>query len=490
MEYKLENMEEKIHLSTKENMDFVKAVFKNATDVVFRDFYAGNRKLGLVYIDGMADKDLLNDFLLKPAMANKDKIDGFETLKNSIISVSDIKDVTKMSDGILSVLSGETLVFVEGLSYAHVIANRSWPNRGIGEPAGETVIRGSREGFTETIRFNTALVRRRIRDTRLKVESKQIGVRSKTDIAIMYIEDIVDPEILGELKERLDNINLDAILDSGYIEQYIEENPFSPFPQIQSTERPDVVAAGLYDGRIGILVDNSPFALIVPAVMATFLQSPDDYYNRWLNGSIVRIIRFLAIMLAIVLPALYVAITSFHTSLIPSKLAYAMARSREGVPFPAYMEALFMEFSLALLIEAITKLPKPVGSTIGIVGGLILGQSAVTAGLASPIMVIVLGITAIATFLIPNYVITYAFSYFRVMIIILAAFLGLYGVVIGVIFLLIHLIRLKSFGIPYLSPGVNLSEKDMKDMYVRLPFSIFKYRPRFMHTQDKIRQKE
>ncbi|MGL4730729.1 MAG: spore germination protein [Clostridium sp.] len=470
-------------------MDYVKEIFKNATDVVFREFYAGNRKVGLVYIDGMADKDLLNDYLLKPAMLSGEAADGLEALKNRIISISDMKDVMKLSDGILSVLSGESLVFVEGLTYAYVIANRAWPNRGVGEPSGETVVRGSREGFTETIRFNTALVRRRIRDTRLKIEATQIGVRSKTDVALLYIDDIVDPKILEELKDRLSHIELDAILDSGYIEQYIEEDSFSPFPQVQSTERPDVVAAGLYDGRIGILVDNSPFALIVPTVMATFFQSPDDYYNRWLNGSVVRIVRLFAIMLSLVLPALYVAITAFHTSLIPAKLAYAMARTREGVPFPAYMEALFMEFSLILLIEAITKLPKAVGSTVGIVGGLILGQSAVSAGLASPIMVIVLGVTAISTFLTPNYVVTHAFTFFRVLFIILAAFLGLYGVVIGVIFLLIHLTRLKSFGIPYLSPGVNLSERDMKDMYVRLPFSIFRYRPKFMNTQDKIRQK-
>ncbi len=489
MESRYEHIHETIYDSAKKNMDYAKKLLENDSDVVFREFVAGNKKFGLIYIDGMADKELLNDFLLKPIMGGKACLNGLSDIKEKIITVSDMRNVDKMSDGILAVLSGETLLFADGSTYGCVIANRSWPNRGVGEPSGESSIRGSREGFTETIRFNTALLRRRIRDTRLKIEAMQIGVRSKTDVAILYMQDIVEPDVLKELKERLDKIQIDAILDSGYVEQYIEENKFSPFPQVQSTERPDVLAAALYEGRIGIIVDNSPFVLIVPTVLATFFQAPDDYYNRWINGSLVRIIRIFAIMLALILPAFYVAATSFHTSIIPAKLAYAMARSREGVPFPAYVEVLFMEFSLVLLVEAITKLPKAIGSTIGIVGGLIIGQSAVSAGLASPIMVIVLGVTTISTFLIPNYIVTHAFTYFRILLIILASFWGLYGIVVGIIFMLIHLTRLESFGIPYLSPAVNLSVTDMKDMYVRLPFKIFKYRPKFMHTRDKIRQR-
>ena len=207
------------------------------------------------------------------------------------------------------------------------------------------VVRGPREGFTETIRFNSVLLRRRIRDPRLKVEPMSLGERSKTDINITYIKDIVDEKVLEETKKRLNKIDIDAILDSGYVSQLIEDDPWSVFPQIQSTERPDVVAAALYEGRVGILVDNSPFALIVPATLPQFFQSPDDYYQRWMYGSLTRLIRAFAIILAVVLPGLYVAVTSFHTSIIPTKLAYSIAAAREGVPFPAFVEALLMEIS-------------------------------------------------------------------------------------------------------------------------------------------------
>ncbi|WP_454052101.1 spore germination protein [Clostridium sp. Marseille-Q7071] len=479
-----------IYTSAKENIEYVKKLFKNATDVVYREFDIDDKyKAAIVYIDGMSEKNLLNEYLMMPLMTGDIKIQSPSEIKDKLITISDMKEIDKLSDGINIVLAGETILFIDGLNVCYSIANRAWPNRGIGEPSGETAIRGSREGFTETLRFNTALVRRRIRDTRFKIESSQIGTRSKTDVVIMYIDDIVNRDVLEKLKKRLDKINLDAILDSGYIEQYVEDNSFTPFPQVQSTERPDVVAAALYEGRIALIVDGSPFALIVPAVLATFLQSPDDYYNRWLNGSGVRIIRLIAIIISLIMPAMYVAVTSFHTSIIPTKLAYAIAASREGVPFPSYIEVIFMELSLALLIEAIIKLPKPVGSTIGIVGGLIMGQSAVSAGLISPIMVIVVGITAITTFLIPNYSLTNAFACFRVLFVILSAILGLYGIMVGIIFFLIHLTRIESFGIPYLSPSVNLVTRDMKDLYVRLPFIKFKQRPEFMKPQDKIRQK-
>ncbi|WMJ79704.1 spore germination protein [Clostridium sp. MB40-C1] len=482
-------IKENISLKVEEDIGYIKELLQNNSDVVYREFYICNWKAAFIYIDGMADKVLLDDFVLEPLMEGNRKIEKIEDIKDKILAVSDIREVNKLSEGINAMLSGDTLMLINGLGAAYVIASRSWPVRGVGEPSGETVIRGAREGFTETIRFNTVLVRRRIRDTRLKVIPKSIGKRSKTDTAMMYIDDIVNQDVLNELNTRLDRIDIDAILDSGYVEQMIEDNRLSPFPQIQSTERPDVVAAALYEGRIAMLVDNSPFAIIVPATLPNLLQSPDDYYQRWLNSSIVRCTRFIAILLAVLLPGLYVAITSFHTSIIPTELAYSIAGSREGVPFPAYIEALIMEISLALLLEAIVRLPKPVGATIGIVGGLIIGQAAVSAGIVSPIMIIIVGITAITEFITPNYSLSFALRIVRFMTIIASAIMGLYGIMIVVLLLLIHLIRLKSFGIPYLAPVVNPNIKDFKDMYVRLPFMFFKERPKYMKTKDKIRQK-
>lgn len=482
-------LKETISTSAKENMNYLRKLFANTGDMVFREFNCGPIHCGVVYIDGLADKILLDDYLFEPLMEMAGQITDPKKLKDKVIAISDMREVTKMSDGTTAVLSGETLVLIEGLSVGIIVANRSWPNRGVAEPSGETVIRGPREGFTETIRFNTALVRRRIRDTKLKIESLQCGVRSKTDIALVYIEDIVNQDILAELKERLDRIDIDAILDSGYIEQFIEDNEKTPFPQVQSTERPDVVAAGVYEGRIGIIVDGSPFVLIVPAVLVDFFQAPDDYYTSWITGTFVRFLRLIGIMVALILPGLYVAVTSFHTDLIPAKLAYAIASSREGVPFPSYIEVLFMEAALAFLIQAVIKLPKPIGSTIGIVGGLIIGQSAVTAGIVSPIMIIILGVTAITTFLIPNYEITNAFTFYRIFIIFASAVLGLYGIMLAIIFLIIHLTRIKSFGIPYLAPAVDLVWSDLKDLYVRLPLKYFIKRPVFLKPKNKIRQK-
>jgi spore germination protein len=332
-----------------------------------------------------------------------DKVTKVTEIKDHLLTVTDIKEVSNMTDGVKAFLSGDALLLIDGLQIGYVLGNRAWNARGVSEPASETVVKGSRESFTETIRYNTVLIRRRIRDTRLRLEVKSLGVRSKTDTVIMYIDDIVNKDILTELKARLDKIDIDAILDSGYVEQLIEDNKWSPFPQIQSTERPDVVAAALYEGKVAVLVDNSPFALIVPGVLPSLFQSPDDYYQRWLNSSIVRLTRLLAISLSITLPALYIAITSFHTGIIPSKLAYSIAASREGVPFPAFVETIIMEISMAFLLEAVVRLPRPIGSTIGIVGGLIIGQAAVTAGIVSPVMIIIVSMTAITNFIIPNY---------------------------------------------------------------------------------------
>ncbi|MDU4892382.1 MAG: spore germination protein [Clostridium sp.] len=485
-----EKVRTNISKSTKENMAYVRDLFKDTSDMVFREFNCGNILCALVYIDGMADKILLDDYVVEPLMEMAGEVTDPVELKSRVISVSDMREVKTMTDGLAAALSGETLLFIDGYPGAIIIATRSWPNRGVSEPSSETVIRGPREGFTETIRFNTALLRRRIRDVGLKVEASQCGVRSKTDIALVYIDDIVNIEVLKELRRRLKRIDIDAILDSGYIEQFIEDNENTPFPQVQSTERPDVVSAALYEGRIGIIVDGSPFVLIVPAVLVDFFQAPDDYYSSWITGTFVRFLRLIGIMTSLIMPALYVAVTSFHADLIPTKLAYTIAASREGVPFPAYVEVFLMEAALAFLIQAIIKLPKAISSTIGIVGGLIIGQSAVSAGLVSPIMIIILGTTAITTFLIPNYEVTAAFTYFRIMIIILSAVLGLYGIMLGVIFLVIHLTRIKSFGIPYLAPAVDLVWSDMKDLFVRLPLNRFIKRPEFLKPRNTIRQKE
>lgn len=484
-----ENIEDKISKDVSENVEYIKSLLKDNSDVVYREYYIGKWKSAVIYIDGMADKILIDDYVLETLMAKQNEPKDVNEVVERILTVSEVKDEDKLSKGLKALLSGDSLLFIDDLEVCYVLGTRAFPARSVSEPSGETAIRGGREGFTEVIRFNTALIRRKVRDTRLRIKYISLGTRSKTDVTIIYIDDIVNKDALEELESRIDKINIDAILDSGYVEQLVEDKKWSLFPQIQSTERPDVTAAALYEGRIAILVDNSPFALIVPATLPNFFQAPDDYYQRWLHGTVVRFIRLLAIFSALVMPALYVAITSFHPSIIPSKLAYSIAASREGVPFPAFIEAIIMEFFLALLIEAVTRLPKPIGSTIGIVGGVVIGQAAVSAGIISPIMLIIVSLTAVSSFITVNYEIAEAFRIIRFLLIIASAVLGLYGIVIGLIIVLIHLIKLQSFGVPYLAPIVNPDIHDFKDVYVRMPLKYMIRRPSYMNTGDKIRQK-
>ncbi|MBZ4663972.1 MAG: spore germination protein [Caloramator sp.] len=484
-----------------DNILSVKNLLKDCDDVVYRQFKIGGdkgRDVFLFYIDGMADKELLNNFVLKPLMLMARMVEPtFEDIKDELyeaskvaaMSVTDFKENDNIEEAVLAVLSGDTAIFMDGENKALIIATKFFPVRGVQEPTAETVIRGSRDGFTETIRMNTALVRRRIRDPRFKIKQKQIGVRSKTDIAVMYIDDIVDKQIVDEVINKLNGINIDAILDSGYIQQYLEDRPFSLFPQVQTTERPDVVAAAVYEGRVAILVDNSPFALIVPVTLTAFFQSPEDYYSRTVVVSFVRILRIICGGIAILAPALYIAITSFSPGIIPTKLALSIAATREGVPFPAFIEAIIMELTLELLREAGVRLPRPIGSTIGIVGGLVIGQAAVSAGIVSPIMVIVVAITAISSFSIPNYELSAAFRLVRFLLMVFAAVFGLYGIVLGSIIVLIHLSNLKSFGVPFLAPIAPFEYTDIKDSVIfRAPWRYMIKRPRHINPKDEIRQ--
>lgn len=290
------------------------------------------------------------------------------------------------------------------------------------------------------------------------------------------------------MKQKIESIDIDNLPESGYVEELIEENNFSLFPQVQSTERPDRVVAALTEGRVAIILDGTPFALIVPATINMFLQSPEDYYERWIAGSLVRFLRYVAAFIAVFTPALYISFVSFHQGLIPTKLALSIISSREGVPFPILIEALLMEVSIEILREAGLRLPKPIGQTIGIVGGLVIGDAAVQAGIVSPVTVIVVALTAISSFSLPQYNLSISLRILRFIAMFLAATLGLYGVIVFFIFFSIHLVRLKSFGVPYLSPAVPYQTNDWKDFLIRLPISAMKKRPKIFKPTDTIRK--
>lgn len=483
-----EKIKEIIPFSVNEINSYLKTLLKDNSDIVFREFKISDKKCLLVFIDGMSDKNLTSNFVMETLLDNNKLVDLNEKQLFDILTVSDVKKSSNLKDSVIDLLCGETLLFIDGESECYVIATRMWPNRGVGEPSGESVIRGSRDGFTETIRMNTALIRRRIRDTRLKIESSRIGVRSKTDIAIVYIDDIVNEDVLKRVKKKLEDIDIDAILDSGYIEQLIEEDKWSIFPQVQATERPEVVSSAVYEGKVCIIVDNSPFVLVTPSTFSNLFQTPDDYNLRWIYSTFSRIIRFFALIISLVLPSLYISVTSFHTSIIPAKLAYSIASSRQGIAFPPIFEAVIMEVFLAFLLEAIVRLPKAIGSTIGIVGGIVIGQAAVSAGLVSPVMIVIVALTIISGFMSPNYEVMLSVRLFRIMYIVISGILGFYGIILGTFIFLTYLLRIESFGIPYLSPIVNMRKRDFKDIFVKYPLYLFKDRPKYMNTQDKKRQ--
>lgn len=484
------------------NIKYFEDTFKDCGDIVKYKFPVGVNKdiwCYIVYVDGMIDRNLIDDSVMNvlihqirevPPTTDEIKNNIFDALKFGGITTADLnetEDIIKATD---EILVGNTLLLIDGVSKALIISSKGYPRRSVSEADTEVVVQGSKEAFTEAFRTNTALVRRRIKDTRLKIKQSTVGRRTKTYIAMVYMDDVVRPEILKEAEDRIANIDIDGIIDSGYIEQLIEDDWLSPFPQIQMTERPDKVAAEVLEGRIAVIVDNSPFALIIPAVFPSFYQASEDYYERWQIMSFVRVIRYIAGFLAVSLPGLYIAMSVFHPSMIPMFLIFKMADARQSVPIPAVVEVLIMELAFETLREAGIRLPSSIGSTLGIVGGIIIGQAAVDAGIVSPIVVIIISLTGICSFAIPNISLVAGFRIMKYLIIIMSALFGLFGFWLAAILILIHLVSLKSFGIPYLFPFTsselnNIS--DFKDTIFRAPLFMMKKRPIFANPNQKIR---
>lgn len=485
------------------NEEMLKKVFTGCDDVEFRRIEVGDVyrvKMTLVFIDGLVSREYIAEHAIFSLFREEElksfSLKGFQSslidiIAKEVLTTIDIKEEFKSENIIDAILSGDTVILIDNIDKCLVFDTKQLPARSIGEPETETVIRGPRDGFTESVKTNMTLVRRRIKDHNLKIKMQQIGRRSKTSVAVMYMEDIVDKALVQEVNERLKSVDIDAILDSSILENLIEDSYLSPFPQIENTERPDSVAAALYEGRVAIIVDNSPFALIVPATIGTLMQSSEDYYTRWPEASFIRIIRILAILLSVLAPALYVAITAYHPGLLPTKLTYFLAASRTNVPFPAVVEAVLMELTMELLRESGTRIAGPIGSTVGIVGGLIIGQAAVEAGIVSPLMIIIVAVTTISSFAIPSYDLSAGFRMWRFILIFCSAIFGLYGIMLGIIVLGTHLIKLNSFRVPFTSPysGLGVSSGDLRDTLIKAPIQALENRPKFTQPRNKRRMR-
>ena len=478
------------------NIQRLETLFAGNGDMVKRKFKIGNthHHAYVLFIDNMANSLAIEQGIIRPMLyhaqltherAAADYFRAknlFNALSDSVFMAADFKPSDDFEACVSAVMSGDTAVFISGYSQAYIIASRGFAGRGVPETQTEIVVQGSKEAFAESLRTNTMLIRRRLRDTNLVIEQSSVGHATRTDMAMVYMKSLVREQVLADIQVKVASLQVDAIMDIGYLEQYIEGDYLSPFPQCQITERPDKAVSALLEGRVLLMVDNSPFALIVPTVLACFFQSPEDYYNRFEIASMNRLLRYVGAVIAMVLPGLYVAIALYHPNMIPTELLLAMAQARLRVPFPALVEILLMDVAFELLKEAGLRLPSAISSAMGVVGGIIIGQAAVEAGLVSPIVVIIVALTAIAGFTLPTISLAPGIRISKYVILFTSAVLGLLGFWLGCLVVLIHLASLKSFGFPYLYPFVSgdMNEgQDWQDTVVRPPLFRMKRRPIF-----------
>lgn len=482
-----------------ENEHLLRVAFRDCDDMEFRAFDAGGHKALLIYLEGMADTDNLERNIIKPLMsqtsptnANTENLTTLLTdmtaISEEILGAASVKTLTKASLAMEAVMTGNALLVLDGLSEVLSVAALKYTKRGISDSKNEYVLQGPNEAFNETLTDNIVLIRRRARDTNLKVHIQQLGERTKTSIGVLYVANLVKPGLLEEVENRISTIKIDKVLATSAIEEFLVDHPWSPFPQTQKTERPDKILAAVYEGRVGIIVDGTPVAILVPCTYNVLMQTPDDYTIQPIIASLVRFTRTVAAFLAVYLPAIYVAVVSYHPGMLPTSMAISIAELRSRTPFPSFLEAIMMEVLLELFQEAIVRLPLKLAGAASMIGAFVIGTTVVQAGLINPLLVVVISATAIASYSMPSYAFSMALRWTRVPMLILASILGLYGVILGVLAVTIHLCSLRSFGESYLGELFNIDLlEDWKDGLVRLPMKLLKTRPKVFGAQDRTR---
>lgn len=493
------NNQELLSTTVDTNLKRIKGIFSGTDDVVFRRFQIGFEepvRAFIVFIDGMVEKTAIRENIMKPLMEARYLPETGEKIarrnisgliREHLITIGELEEVTILQEVIDAVLSGNTALIIDGSPAALIADSRGWASRSVEEPDTEAVVRGPREGFVETLRTNTAMIRRKIKNENLKFEIMKVGRQTKTDVCVVYIKDIADDKIVGEVKRRLSSIDTDSILESGYLEEFIEDAPYSFLPTVGNCEKPDIAAAKLLEGRVAIITDGTPFVLTVPYLFVEAFQISEDYYSRPYYATIVRWLRFIAYFFSVMAPAIYVALTTYHQEMLPTPLLITMVAAREGTPFPAVVEALGMGVVYEILREAGVRLPRPVGQAISIVGALVIGEAAVSAGLVGAPVVIVVAITAISAFVVPS--IADAAAVMRLIYTILAGVLGQFGIMLGIAGILTHMVSLRSFGAPYLSPVAPTNAAGLKDVFGRAPWWSMFTRPRVIGWRNPVRQK-
>lgn len=489
----------KLHSDLKLNLDGIRTGAGGSDDLIIRELRIGpdhSVLIAVLYIDGLTEEKSIHQFILEPLMhhgTSEGEPEGWpllDRLKNSVLTVGQLQEVDGQDAVLDALMNGYVIILADGLPRGIQISMAGWEQRAVTEPVNQAVIRGPKEAFTENIRVNTALIRRIIKTPKLLLKSQRIGRVTHTNVSIMYIEGIASEIALKEVTERLARIDTDSILESGYIEEFIQDETYTLFPTVQNTERPDTVAASLLEGRIAILIDGTPHVLIVPALFVQFFQSAEDYYQRADISTLLRMLRFLSLFIAVLVPALYIAVSTFHQEMLPTPLLISLGAQREGVPFPTFVEAMLMEATYEILREAGVRMPRAVGQAVSIVGTLVIGQAAVEAGIISAAMIIIVSITAISSYVIPEFGMSIAVRIIRFLFMGLAAAFGMFGIFLGIAALILHLSSLSSFGVPYMAPVGPVVRSDLKDVIVRVPRPSMTKRPGIFTKLNPIRSRQ
>ena len=483
---------EKVDKSLNVVINKIKKMGGNSDDITIRELSIGKEVIACIYLESVSSDDKISDFIMKSIGLEirdrkKNIFDNLFHLLENTISSSKVNVVEDFDEVFFYLASGFTCIFVNGCERFLAFETKATLDRGVTEASTEPIIRGPKDSFCENHMINLGLIRKRIKDSNLWFDTVQVGKRSKTKVTISYIRDIVELEKVDTIKKRLMNIDIDAIIDSGYIRELLVGKQDSSFPKMVSSERPDLAAISLLQGKVVVFVENSPFALIMPAVLADYLHSPDDYYEKPSNVSFTRIIRVLAFIITLFTPAIYIAITTYNHEVIPDKLLISLAIQREGIPFPTAFEVLMLSIIFEVLRECDLRTPNAMGTSISIVGALVLGEAAVTADLVSPMVVIVVAITAICSLLFIDIDFINGIRFWRFVLMAFSTFMGLVGVVVGGTLLVIKLASLESLGTPYLSPFAPLSFQDLKDSIVRFKLKSRPERPAYLQDNDKVR---
>ncbi|HHY81830.1 MAG TPA: spore germination protein [Clostridiales bacterium] len=476
----------------------VKIILADSSDIVYQEHYInGNRNLPVtvVFVDGMVDIKLASDNILKPLTQEKGlgEVKGFddiiELIEHGIVYHASRKIRTNLGDVLNDIISGSVALIFDKEKRAITFDAKGYEKRGVTEPTSENAVKGPKDAFVEVLRVNTSLVRRRISTPYLRIKETTVGRQSLTQVAVVYIENLTNENIIKEVMKRLNSINEDAAISPGLIEEYIIDKKSSPFPQVLNTERVDKFCANIIEGRVGIIIDGMPVAYIAPASVTLFFQAPEDYAYHFIISSAIRLLRYISALIALLLPAFYVSVTTFHQEMIPTVLAISIIRSESEVPFPTVTSIIGMLIAFEMLLEAGIRLPRAIGQAVSIIGALVVGQAAAQAKLISPVVVIIIAVTGIAGFIIPSQDLNNGIRILRMIFVLFASIAGLYGLSLGFIMLIYHLSTIETFGVPYLTPFAPSDDLQFADdTLIRMPLAIMRKRPESLKTINKKRR--